>query len=641
MPEECRSLRTRLQIEQCRLLDWAQVAGFIDLKYDDDWPDVIKPHKTALVAMLAQIRTILDQFADLNGKYEDLRPDQTTSQALIQGDVHLQAEYSSLRVNWSKSVKEREHRKGTNHLIRGGIWMGSKTKAGGKNAGEVFSHPRRLVWAWFDAEVFKELLAKLAGYNNYLTELMHGHYLRQLEEATRKTNLEMVLVRSSLDDLKLLTAAIQLQLGHDAIQPVVPVSRVSARANELWQKLIVLKRINVESDKLDEAPERQASAEYESAIEGTKIQGEVEYAEVKAPLDSKSPRSRVSGVYTRPDNDKMQIWIEWKFYQPDIDDETNIAFARKRDVKRVEELVALLQSYKEDKVEFRIPVCLGYFDDGEKCVDGYGRNRFGLVFAKHNQNPNDEVPRSLLNIIATRKCPSLSQRVRIAHSIATFVLYLHAARWLHKGIRSDSIIFSSLDPECVEPYLSGFEYARPDLEGTQTTGSGPIGQNEVYVHPKYQGRDARGTYRKTFDIYSLGVVLLELAYWQSIQEIMGFKNKPPTPYEVKNFRERLLAPNSEPIKDLNAKVGDRFQEAIMSCIEGEKAFGIDGYKVWGPLVDQAADVPDGVDEKQLAEIEEKKRTEAEERKRLEIEMNVTLQRSFMKKVVDNLGAVVL
>lgn len=636
MPEKCRELRTGLQIEQCRLLDWAQVAGFIELQDDDDWPDIIKPHKTALVAMLAQIRTILDQFADLNGKYEELRPDQTPAQALVPGDVDLQADYSSLRINWSKKVKERENRKGTDHLIKAGLWMGSKIKAGGENVAKVVSHPKRLVWACFDEAVFKVLLAKLAGYNNYLTELMHGHHLRQLEEASRKTQLEMVLVRSGLDDLKFLTAAINLQLGHEDGQPVTPVSPVSTRANELWQKLIILKTINVENDK----PKGKGSVEYMNAIGYTSIQGKVDYKETDALANEKYPRSRVSGLYTRPNGEEVQIWIEWKSYNAQIDIKAKTASPRQGSIDRVQELVVLLQSCKEDKKEFRIPVCLGYFDDRAQRPEGQGEDRFGLVFAKHNQEHNNVVPKSLLNIIKERKCPSLSQRLKIAHSIATYVLYMHAARWLHKGIRSDNIIFSSLDPEWKEPYLSGFEYARPDRDGTQSIDRAPSVHN-AYVHPNYQPQNAIGTYKKTYDIYSLGIVLLELAYWQPIQAIMGFPDKQPRSGQVMLFREQLLAPNSAYVEKLSARVGDKFHAAIMACIEGEKAFGMEEAKALETEEDTEPEGGADPDEEQRAEIEKKKREKKEEKKRADIEASVKLQRGFMKEVVDNLAAVVL
>jgi hypothetical protein len=122
---------------------------------------------------------------------------------------------------------------------------------------------------------------------------------------------------------------------------------------------------------------------------------------------------------------------------------------------------------------------------------------------------------------------------------------MYAARWVHKGIRGDNIIFSSLGLECNELYLSGFEYARPDQVGTYRTGRGPGARNEVYVYPKYQFQIARGTYQKTYDIYSLGIVLLELPYWQPIQEIMGFFNKQPRCGEVKRFHEQLPTPNSK------------------------------------------------------------------------------------------------
>jgi hypothetical protein len=135
-------------------------------------------------------------------------------------------------------------------------------------------------------------------------------------------------------------------------------------------------------------------------------------------------------------------------------------------------------------------------------------------------------------------------------------------------------------------------------------------------------------------------VLLELACWQPVQAIMGFtKEKPPRAGEVRRFRKRLLDPKDESTKELNAKVGDRFYAAIMTCIDGDKALGIEECEALGPEEDEESG--DEADEEKRTEIEERKRARKEEKKRLEIELNVKLQRSFMNKVVDNLGAVVL
>lgn len=86
--------------------------------------------------------------------------------------------------------------------------------------------------------------------------------------------------------------------------------------------------------------------------------------------------------------------------------------------------------------------------------------------------------------------PSLTERIALAHRISVSVLYLHAVNWLHKGLRSDSIVFfpaaGSTTTEICHPVLSGFEYSRPDKEGETTTGGNLNNWWELYVHPDYQ-----------------------------------------------------------------------------------------------------------------------------------------------------------
>lgn len=42
MPDDCHYMRTRLQIEYLRLLDWTEVAGLIEYKDGQDLPDSLK-----------------------------------------------------------------------------------------------------------------------------------------------------------------------------------------------------------------------------------------------------------------------------------------------------------------------------------------------------------------------------------------------------------------------------------------------------------------------------------------------------------------------------------------------------------------------------------------------------------------------
>lgn len=122
--------------------------------------------------------------------------------------------------------------------------------------------------------------------------------------------------------------------------------------------------------------------------------------------------------------------------------------------------------------------------------------------------------------------PSLNNRLGIAIALAETVLQLHTAGWLHKGIRADNILlfksgteqWNSTD-DLSSPYLGGYEYARADnpLETTEAPSSQLY--LELYRHPRSLG-EGRASFNKKFDLYSLGCVLLEVAFWLPLQTIL-------------------------------------------------------------------------------------------------------------------------
>ena len=63
--------------------------------------------------------------------------------------------------------------------------------------------------------------------------------------------------------------------------------------------------------------------------------------------------------------------------------------------------------------------------------------------------------------------PSLNMRVSIALALSETVLQLHTTGWLHKGLRSENVIFLDEGKPTWEgvaargPYITGYEYARP------------------------------------------------------------------------------------------------------------------------------------------------------------------------------------
>jgi hypothetical protein len=117
--------------------------------------------------------------------------------------------------------------------------------------------------------------------------------------------------------------------------------------------------------------------------------------------------------------------------------------------------------------------------------------------------------RSLDRAIADKVTPLLEhERIRIAAGSAAGLAYLHSAMFwkpsvLHRDVKSANIL---LAPDN-SARLSDLGTARPQADGpgdaTQTVGVGTFG----YIDPEYCHS---GTFTEASDVFSLGVVLLEL-----------------------------------------------------------------------------------------------------------------------------------
>ena len=107
--------------------------------------------------------------------------------------------------------------------------------------------------------------------------------------------------------------------------------------------------------------------------------------------------------------------------------------------------------------------------------------------------------------------------------------------------------------------------------------------------------------QKSHDIYSLGIVLVEIAYWRSIDEILNVPRdvKKAVP-NVREARQRLLKPAS--LQDIENQVGELYGAAVRKCLAGGSEL----------------DIPEGANE-----------TNAE--------VGVLMQSKFSEEIVNKLG----
>ncbi|KAM7189224.1 putative cyclin-dependent kinase 1 [Naviculisporaceae sp. PSN 640] len=243
------------------------------------------------------------------------------------------------------------------------------------------------------------------------------------------------------------------------------------------------------------------------------------------------------------------------------------------------------------------------------------RHRFGIVYELPVSTTGIQDPVSLHTIITKTQSrafrPSLTQKFALASALAGHLLDLHRIRWLHKSLCSFNIIFFPDDDSKTlstlfetgnittdddnnnkgssdqqqrrlskllsQPYFIGFGLARFSSDTAFSRGPRAERQLQEYQHPVYlraatllMTNDvttaANSTtnsnferYRQEFDYYSIGLVLIEIAFWQPLAKITEkIKGSP------EQVRRALL---SQGYLGLVASyMGDRYAEVVRRCL---------------------------------------------------------------------------
>ena len=269
--------------------------------------------------------------------------------------------------------------------------------------------------------------------------------------------------------------------------------------------------------------------------------------------------------------------VEYKSYPETMAHDTVNLELMKTSVKRLAEVLK-----RADPYLCRIPKGRGYVHEHQKF-------RFALLYELPPSLPSDETPRTLWNcIVATRPSRndpsrqepqppshSLDERFDLARRITTAVLYVNAMGWVHKSIRTRNIVLAPsgagdgkhATQRLGDPYLCGFDMARQDKASSDQKGDAYFEFN-IYRHPARQGLQPEERYTMNHDIYSLGVVLLELGLWRPLIRQSQIRNL-STSEDPSSIKAALLGLAGV----LPIVMGKRYYELVEFClnINGETA----------------------------------------------------------------------
>jgi hypothetical protein len=197
---------------------------------------------------------------------------------------------------------------------------------------------------------------------------------------------------------------------------------------------------------------------------------------------------------------------------------------------------------------------------------------FGLVYDIPPSILTTRGPISLYQLLTRRKetardpLPTLGQRYGLATSLAASLYTFMLSQWHHKRFFSRNVTLLYKDktplprlPDLENPYIGGFSVSRPeDPVGRSVEGDLSDGE-KLYLHPLYRPwlSHNQPKYRLAYDIYSFGLMLVEIGWWNLLMKIV------PSSRNGEDFRELVITKCRD---DLACWMGERYLAVTLRCL---------------------------------------------------------------------------
>ena len=413
---------------------------------------------------------------------------------------------------------------------------------------------RLIKWATRDKKKLEQLVRTLKNYNDSL-----NHLASSIEQASMRRSLRTRFISANqLEQLWLLQESANL-VGHEDL-------RVAASAKGFVKEIFRDEDVSaaMQSTSIDDTTDSKAP-DLERAQDLTLDSNRLRYEDVAIF----GAHSRTSGTYTYPDGRRENVIVDWTRCRDD-------SWRRKHPDAFKARAVKLARVLNKDLLPkgFSVLRCIGYLNATNTTT--------GYLFRTPDHALAKTEPISLHQILGDARSradiPVLGDRFDLAKAVVTTVFEFHNIGWMHKNLNSMNVLFwpskdCNNEIDLRKPYLVGFELSRSNQPDEISEKPVEAEEDDLYRHPSYKGENATD-FQPSYDYFSLGVLLFEIAMWRLISQPQTSRSSPNPSGTV---RRKSSAADADFIrktvmgltKDLGRFVGARYRDAILACIELE------------------------------------------------------------------------
>ncbi|KAL1983890.1 hypothetical protein VTN96DRAFT_9814 [Rasamsonia emersonii] len=218
----------------------------------------------------------------------------------------------------------------------------------------------------------------------------------------------------------------------------------------------------------------------------------------------------------------------------------------------------------------RQQLCIPPFHGLKDNVDAFC---FEMVYDfpnEHKGGLSGLSPLSLRQLLTERepsKFPSWESRLKLGFELAESLAAFHDVNWFHKDLTSFSVLFfpthqTSPSARASRPYLLGFQHSRSAIDDF-TEGPLQDRKHHRYHDPRYICVENHQftRFRPQFDYYSLGILLVEIGFWDTIDAVMDeYKNEDNHVFSASLIKHKLPT--------LSFSMGSRYANIVKQCLTG-------------------------------------------------------------------------